>query len=258
MKGLYRLIGNEFAKWLPVVSLLCAAAVIVPLLLLRSRLKDYNEFAVNARFEDVYASSGSVLLFAVLLALACAYFLVLNYAAYWGSKSIYTYLTLPVRREALYFSRLIVFAGCLLCLLAAQLIGIRLGYALYIAKVGSYAEGQFVMHNGFFLAMIRSAYFRMLLPLGPGSIASTLSILVAASTGLYYAAICERSRQYYGLAAVAAAFWFVFRTISDRLSENGSSYIGTHSLYPNCVLLLALGGFFVWHGLHIVKKGAIA
>lgn len=257
MKGLYRLIGVEFAKWLPVVALLSAAAMFVPLVLVHGRIKQYSEYTVTERFEDVYVASGGALLFAMLLALACVYFLIVVYADYWGSKSIYTYLTLPARREALYLGRLIVFAGCLLCLLAAQLIGIRLGYALYAAKVGSYGDGQYLMHNGFFLAMIRSAYFRLLLPLSFGRLASSFALFAALATGLYYGAICERSRRYYGLAGLAAACWIAFRSVSYRLGEN-DPYLTTSNLYLGTALLLALSGWFVWHSLYIVKKGAVA
>ena len=166
MKGFYRLFNLEFSKWLVFIALSCAAAIVLPPVLLVRQLKSYNEFTVNERFEEAFASSGGIFVFMILLALVCAFFLITVYADYWGGKSVYTYLTLPVKREALYFGKLTAFAACLLLLLASQLIGIRFGYALYAAKVASYGEGRFAMHNGYFLAMIRSDFFRLLLPLG--------------------------------------------------------------------------------------------
>ncbi|CAI6082802.1 hypothetical protein [Cohnella sp. JJ-181] len=257
MKGLYRLLNLEFGKWIVFAALLCAAAILAPLFLLYGQLESYSAYTVNERYENVYVSAGGVLLFGMFVALACAYFLVTVYADYWGSKSVYTYLSLPVRREALYLSKLGAFAICLLLLLAAQLIGIRLGYALYAAKVGSYEGGHFLMHNGFFLAMIRSEFFRLLLPLGLARIVSTLALFAVTTTGLYFGALSERSREYFGFAAIAFAAWIAFRVVAYRLGENEHILGDISLLYSSC-LLFALSAVFVRQSLRIVKKGAIA
>lgn len=257
MKGLYRLINIEFAKWLVFIVLLCFAAIITPLIVLYNQLKNYNAYTVNARFEDLYASSGSMMWFMIFVVLVCAFFLKTVYADYWGSKSIYTYLTLPVKREALYFSKLFVFATCLLMLLVSQLISIRLGYTLYASKVGSYGEGQFVMHNGFFLAMIRSEFFRLLLPLNFSRILSTLGMFLVVATGIYYGALCERSRKYYGFAAIVAAIWITMNVIGYRMNEQ-IHYSELKDLYVSSASLFVLSAFFVWHSLRILKKGAVA
>jgi len=255
MKGFYRLTNREFAKWLWFIVPVCVAIIVAPLILLYRKLKPYNEYMVNERYEDVYASSGSILLFLVFLALVCAYFLLTIYADYWGGKSIYTYLTLPVGREALYLSKLTVFVTCLLLLLASQLIGIRLGYSLYADKVASYGDGTFVMNNGYFLAMIRSEFFRLLLPLSFSRMLSNLAILAALSTGLFYGAICERSRKFFGFAAVAAAAWIVMDAAGYRMGESIHDNTG---LYTSSGLLLALSVFFVWHSLSLIRRGAVA
>ncbi|XID90192.1 hypothetical protein ACF3MZ_16710 [Paenibacillaceae bacterium WGS1546] len=257
MKGLYRLLNVEFAKWIVFIAALCAASILLPLLLLHRMVRNYNEYAVHERFEELYASSGMPMLFLAILALACVYFLVTIYADYWGSKSIYTYLTLPVRRESLYFGKLIAFLACLLLLWASHLIGIRLGYALVAARIGGYAEGEFLMHNGYFLAMIRSDLFRLLLPLGFGRLLSTLGILFVVATGFYYGALCERSRKYFGFAALAAAFWIAFDVVVYRLNES-AHYFEPRSLYLSSGLLFATGGFFVWHSLRLIRRGAVA
>lgn len=257
MKGFYRLVNREFAKWLWFIAAVCAAAIVVPLVLLHKELRPYNEYWVNERYEDVYASSGSILLFLVLLALVCAFFLLTIYADYWGSKSIYTYLTLPVGREALYLSKLTVLVTCLLLLLASQLIGIRLGYSLYAAKVASYGDGQFVMHNGYFLAMIRSEFFRLLLPLGVSRLLSTLSLLLAAAVTLYYGALCERSRTYRGIVPIAVSVWTMVDVIGYRLGEVNANSDPT-GLYLSSALLLVVSGLLIGHSLRMVRRGAIA
>ncbi|MFB9275414.1 hypothetical protein [Cohnella cellulosilytica] len=257
MKGFYRLLNLEFAKWLIFIASVCAASIVAPLILLHRQLRSYSEFTVNERFEEAYASSGSVLLFLILLALVCAFFLITVYADYWGGKSVYTYLTLPVRREALYFGKAAAFAACLLLLLASQLIGIRLGYALYASKVASYADGEFAMRNGYFLAMIRSDFFRLLLPMSFSRMLSTLAMGVTVATGFYYGALCERSRKYFGFAAIAAAGWILIDAIGYRMHET-ARYAEPTGLYVSSALLLALSGFFVWHSLSLVRRGAIA
>jgi len=257
MKGFYRLLNFEFAKWLAFIAAVCAVAIFAPPIMLYRQLKHYSEYAVNERFEEVYASSGSVLLFLILFALVCAFFLITVYADYWGSKSVYTYLTLPVRREALYFSKAAALVIGLLLLLTAQLIGIRLGYSLYESKVAGYGDGQFVMRNGYFLAMVRSEFFRLLLPLSFSRMLSSLGLLLVTATGLYYGALCERSRKYSGFVVVAAAAWLGIRVLGYRLNEM-SHYGEPTGLYMSTVLLFALSGYFVWHGLRLVRRGAIA
>jgi hypothetical protein len=179
------------------------------------------------------------------------------YASYWGSKSIYTFLALPVKRESLYFSKLIVFATCMLLLIAAQLLSIRLGYSLYAAKVGSYGDGQFIMHNGWFLAIIRSEIFRILLPLSFSRILSSVSIFIVILTGFYYGALCERSRKYWGFVAIVTAFWIVINVLSYRMSED-INYNQPNNLFVSSVSLLVLSGLFIAHSISLIRRGAIA
>lgn len=257
MRSFYRLLNIEFAKWLVIVVPVCAIAIVAPLILLQRKLRYYSEFTVNERYEDVFVASGSGLLYAGLLVVICGYFLLMQYADYWGSKSIYTYLTLPVKREHIYFSRLLVLLTALLMLLASIVIGIRIGYALYASKVAGYGDGQFVMHNGYFLAVIRSDLFRLILPLSFSRIISSLGLLTALATGLYNAVLCERSRQWFALTAVAAAAGTIFWVVGYRLNEEANMHDPTH-LYISSALLFALSGWFVWHSLRTIRSGAIA
>lgn len=255
--GFYRLLNHEFGRWLPFIGLLCASAVIVPLLLLNSAAGDNGQLAIHPRYEDLYIAAGCPILFLLLLALLCAFFLITFYRGYWGGKSIYTYLTLPVRRGSLYFSKLTVFATCLLLLLAAQLISIRLGYSVVEHKLRSYENGQLVMHNGMFLAFVRSDFFRLLLPLNLSRLLSTFSMFAVVVTGFYYGALCERSRKYEGLAAIAAAAYLLYRTCAYRLTESDHEFV-SRSLYPSSLMMLALCAFFVSHGLWLIRRGKIA
>lgn len=257
LKGLYRLINVEFGMWLKFLAILCASAIILPLFILNSAAKDYAFYTSHARFEHLYSSSGCSLLFLGLLSLLCLYFLKSVYAGYWGSKSVYTYLSLPIPRESLYFGKLIVFViGCLL-LFAAQLVSIRLGYSLVMNKAETYLEGQYVMNNGLFLAFARSEFFRVLLPMTFSRILSSTGMFLVIVTGVYYGALCERSRTYIGFVPIAAGGWMLYRTLAYRLNESIHSNAPTN-LYPSTFLFFALSAWFVWHGVRLMKRGSIA
>jgi hypothetical protein len=255
--SLYRLVNVEFVRWLPFMSLLIIAALVVPLFLLNSAVTDYAMFSSHSRFEDLYISSGCALLFLVFMALLCLYFLLTIYSGYWGSKSVYTYLTLPVRRESLYMSKLIVFLTFLLLLIGVQFISIRLGYSLVVGKAATYNEGKFLMNNGLFLAFVRSDFFRLLLPFSFSRIFSSCCMLLVLATGIYYGALCERSRKYWGFVAVGAAAWILYKVLVYRLNES-NHYLESRSLFPSSLILLALSGLFLWHGLRMMRRGTIA
>ena len=257
LNGWYRLLNHEFSRWLLFIALLCAGAIIIPLVLVNSAAGDSAELTAHPRYEDLYAASGCPILFLLLLALLCAYFLITIYRGYWGSKSIYTYLTLPVRREALYWSKLIVFFTCLLLLLVCQLISVRLSYAIFDHQARSIYNGQLAMHNGLFLAFVRSEFFRLLLPFSFSRILSSFSMLAIIATGFYYGALCERCRKFEGFAAIAAGGYILYRALAYRLNEV-SHYDSPKGLYASSILMLALCGFFVWHSLRLIRRGAVA
>ncbi len=257
LKGLYRLINVEFGMWLKFLAILCASAIVLPLFILNAVVKDYTFYTTHARFENLYSSSGCSLLFLGLLVLLCLYFLKSVYAGYWGSKSVYTYLSLPVARESLYFAKLIVFVtGCLL-LLAAQLVSIRLGYSLVMSKAETYLDGRYVMNNGLFLAFARSEFLRVLLPMTFGRMLSSLGMLLVIVTGVYYGALCERSRTYVGFVPIAFAGWLLYRTLAYRLNEP-IHFNSPTNLYPSSILFFVLSAWFVWHGVRLMKRGTIA
>lgn len=258
MKNFYRLLNVEFGTMLKGTLLLCIGTALIPLLFLYLEVRNYDPFTtVYERFEIIYASSGSAALFLVFLAALYGVFLKTIYAQYWRSKSIYTYLTLPVKREVLYFSKLTAFLVCLLMLLTAQLLSVILGYNLVAEQVGSIQDGQFLMNNGLFLAFIRSEFLRILFPIGFPEMVSSLSIGFALSTGIYYGALCERSKQYGGLVLVMIGFFIIRSVVNERMSVplHAESYT---NWYFTSTLLLLLSGFFMWHSIRLFKRGAIA
>lgn len=257
MKNFYQLLTYECSRLMRETLLLCAAAILVPLLLLKGAIKEYQEFGVIERYEILYHSSGGMTVFFILLGLLIAVFLRNFYAGYWGGKSVYTFLTLPMRRSAVYGSKLASFALAVLMLLAAQLLAIRLGYGLVEDKISSIAQGQYVMANGLFLAFIRSNYLRILLPFSLNGVLSSCALLLTLLTGVYYAALIERSKRYWGFGLIVVAGYLMLKEWGFRMGLP-EFFLDTQDYYIRSFLLLGLSVFFIWHGSRLIKKGAIA
>lgn len=253
----YRLYRYELSRIGLLTFILALAALLLPQWLLKEETAGMLSNALK-RYEDLFLASGSPQLFFILCALLLAGFLLNFYRGYWRSKSIYTLIALPVRREALYFAKLLALLTAFLILIAAELLAIRLGYG-YTADRMMLAGQEGPMANGLFLAFLRCDFFRLLLPLNFSRMLSTAALLLAATTGAYYAALCERSRRRLGLTAAVVAFAVILRVIGYRLGESaGSAVYHAEGLYPSSILLLAASAGFVWHSIVLYKKGAIA
>lgn len=253
MRDFYRLYNYEFRYMAP-AGILCLAGLLTPLVLLGNELRGFSQYATPRRFEELLAASGAPLVAGILAGLMCLLFLRSFYSGYTGSKSIYTLLTLPVGRQAMYFSKLLAFAAWLLALAACILLGVTLAYGFTEARMGS-MDQRYVMENGLFLAFLRSGLLRLLLPLSIHGAISSLALLLLLTTGVYYGVLCERSGAYWGLAAIAAALWLMAHVAWGRMGEPG--------FYPALDVreTLAMAGFsifFIWHSVSLINRGAIA
>lgn len=255
MKTFYRLLNYEFGALLRAALLLSVGTVLSTLLLLSARMN--HLISGFERYENIYVSSGSMLVFWIYTAAFLAYFLKTFYSGYWGGKSVYTLLTLPVRREALYFSKLGALAIGLLLLWAALALSVWLGYGLVESKAAESTGGQGGMRGGLFLALIRSGFFQFALPLNLKGLISTLSIGAVAATGLYYAVLCERARCYWGALPLATAVLVVIRVAAYRASLP-ETFVTGFSVHAASAVLVALACWFTWHGIRLLKRGAIA
>lgn len=254
MKGFYRLLQYEFATMFRVALILSIGHIVSTIIFLNITLKDYSIH--KERFEHIYSASGSMIAFVVFLAAFCAYFLKTVYAGYWGSKSVYTFLTLPVKRHSLYYSKMVAFAIGLLMLFTSMYVSVIIGYNLVTAKIGNVNDGALIMHNGLFLAFIRSEFLRLVLPLSFKELLSSFSIVITIMTGCYYGALCERSKRYWGAIFITVAMIIIIIVINHRI--NGFNYYNYKDLYLHSAILLGLSGYFVWHSIRLLKKGAIA
>jgi len=256
VKAFYRLLNYEFGELLRGVLILCGGLIAASWIFVRIELKDYSSYTVHERFEDIYSSSGMPIVFLVFMLALLALFVKSIYSAYWGSKSVYTLLTLPVKREVLYFSKLTAFGISVLLLLSSQLTGFVLAYRYMADKVSSYSEGQFEMTNGLFLAFIRSDFMRLLWPYGFLNILSTASILIVLITGVYYVVLCDRSKRRLSITLFIACFFILFLMIGARLDP-----VYTYDpakIVTGCAVLLAISVVFIWHSIYLLKKGTVA
>lgn len=173
MLKLYKLLNYEVSQHLLKVLIICAGAVVSPLILL-NRATDHSNFYKH--FETIYESSGCIIVFAIFFAAICGICIQSFYSNYFGSKSIYALITLPMKREGIYFGKLISFFIYFLMFFAAQLISIFAAYGIASSKIAQWEGGKYLMNNGLFLAFLRSGFLRILLPLRLEGIVSTVSI----------------------------------------------------------------------------------
>jgi hypothetical protein len=254
---LYRLTNDQLARWLGFLPLVCGGMFILSLLLTRTEVKGYYAYSVHRRFEDLYMVAGCVWVYALAVASVIGFFIYTIYADYWGNKAIYTYMTLPTRREWVYVSRIIACILGLLAVTAVQVIAVQVSYAIYADHISGYEEGRYLMNNGMFLAFIRSTFLRLIMPLGwLGTLCST-SMLLALVTGLYHAILCERAKRRIGHVFNLAAAWVWVDLCLIVLQQDAASHVMERMIAESTALLLLIV-YFVWHSVYLIRRGAIA
>lgn len=254
MRYFFRLLNYTILQHIRGVALICLGTFVAPLIFLNSTTHSYAK--LYERFEDIYASSGCIIVFIVFFAALCGLCIKSVYDNYSSSKSIYTLMTLPVKREVIYFSRLTAFVIFFLIFLAVQLLSVLIGYGLVAEKTAAIENVKLYLSNGLFLAFIRSEFLRILLPLGVEGMVSTVSMLIAVLSGLYYTVLCERSRKYWGFAPAAMTGFLIVNALNYRMNQAVNASVH-RSAYIDSFLLLLFCGFFIWHSIKLLKKSAI-
>ncbi len=216
-------------------------------------------------YEAFFAASGAEIVFYLAFAAACGLCIQSVLSNYHGGKSIYTLMTLPQDRSRVHFSKLLSGMAVFLLLICAQWISAILGYALsapkiqkVVGKTGPYGTEFIWEHakNGLFLAFIRSGFFRLLFPLDPESLISTVAVLTGFLCGLYYGILCERSGKHIRILPVAAQIGYIIYILNYRLNTQ-YSMMESRILSLHSVILFASAGFFLWDSIRLVRRGAI-
>jgi len=255
MQKLYKLVNHEVKGILKYILVLALAMLVLQNVILLIQLTRAF-FSTSERFEDILAMCGFPLIFVIAFFTVTGICIMSVYSNYTGSKSIYTLLTLPQRREFIYIAKFISFLTCYLVIWAAQIISVFIGYFLVY---NTYLSGRIKpMTNGLFLAFIRSGLLRFMVPLGLKSIIVNAVTVMSFISTFYYGILCERSRKFRGLLAVAANMGLIIYTLVVHI---GVSY-GDNIDYPMRYIITALKAvimfFIVFHSMKLVKQGSIA
>lgn len=257
MKSFYRLLNYEFSQMFTSLTILYFGVLISPVLFLSVAARKSGN--VYGRFEELYSASGCIIVFILYFFILCGIFIKNIYSNYWRSKSIYTLLTLPVKRVYIYLSKLTAFLVAVLGFIASQFISYILSYHSFATKIMYQSNGETIfreMNNGLFLSLIRSDFMSILLPKGLESAVSSFVIFISIVCAIYYGVLCERSKKYRGFAFITAASVLIIKVISYRLQAlHHSNYTNT---YPYSVILFLLSIFLIWRSIKLVKRGAIA
>ena len=170
LRKFYYLVNHELRALYRFTLCVCLLLVALQQFFLLRSMEDYmNRFE---RFEDLLSKSGAIVVFLVSFAILSVFCIRNVYSNYMDSKSIYTLLTLPQKREYLYFAKIIAFTASFLALFAAQVASACLGYrviAWYLA--GNSSRKGFSFRSITLVSCVCAfGFLRLLLPLGLKSI----------------------------------------------------------------------------------------
>ncbi len=248
-RGFLYLLNEEFLRIFKFLIIICIFSMVGQLLLIGWAAQDYG--ALMDRFESFYSRSGSIIMFIVSLACIVGVFVLHFYSHYWGSKSIYTLMTLPMERSRIYTCFLVIYLIGLMLFLILSIATVIMGYGLFYIKQMNIQGGKYVMHNGLFLAFVRSDFLRLLVPLTWKSFYSSLSLWGLLPITIIYGVICERSLRYWNLVLVSLSLVLMIITVSQRMGYN-NDYLLVIS-----IAMSLLGCFFVWHSIKIINRNGI-
>lgn len=246
------LFQREFHNCLLATWILSAAAMLCQPLLYWIALQNFRE---ETRFETVYLASAAPILLPVLLAGLTGWMVWIT-GRDLTNASIATLLMLPGSRNKIYLAKIAAFCSALLLVMAGILVGIGICYLFFLQWCADYAQMIGVdcrMTAGFWLGLVRTPLFRLLCPMTPKEICSTLLLLATLPVLGFYIG-WRRSRRYIRAILLTAPTIFIWvYLLRFRLAEN--------HLYPDwmplafstaLVLLLA---FIVWDSFHAVRTG---
>ncbi len=258
MKNLYKLFNFEGTLTLRAVLLVCFALIAGQNLLFYVSTRNYPP-GRYIPFERLMDISGTAIVFVICLVLilsGCVYGVLSNY---YGSKSIYTLMSIPGSRGSIFFSKLLWGLTGLLLLLAAQLLSIFIGYLLFSTSFAVTRSSGLLSFeepvNGLFLSFVRSDFLRILYPLGMGSFICTAVMYLALVTGVIYTVYCFLSKKYLYITASAIQAIVMVFILSQRL--RGSYPMGGLRLYIYCLLLLVFTIFYIWQCLGWTRRSTI-
>ena len=254
MKKFYRLCSFQFLGIGIKAFFVCIALLIFQLIAFSNQL-----FGSGIRLEQFMQRSGYSTMFYITFALILIIIATSVYQRYFGSKSIYTIMSLPVSKARIYYSFIIPGIVAVLMLCFTQIISVYLSYIITLNKL---AQSQGVlsssfllnkmplsevnyMDNAVFLSFVRYDYLRLLLPLNLLDLARSICVLIAPVITVIYFAFCERSRKYGGMALVLLQGIFLWQIVTN-INNTYFSSVGTIIVITLSLLLSLLCAFLTY------------
>jgi len=237
MRKFYRLCSFQFWGIGIKIFFVCAALLIFQLISFSNQ-----SFMNGVRLEQYMQRSGYSTMFFIAFALIMIIIAVSVYQRYFGAKSIYTLMSLPMNKTSVYLSFIIPGIIAVLMLVFTQIISVHLSHIITLSKLSRYtpmysstlileriplSEVDY-MDNAVFLSFIRYDYLRMLLPLNLFDWVRSLSLLIAPIVSVVTFAFCERSRRYAGMGLVllqAILMWQIVSNINNTSFTNAATIV---------------------------------
>ena len=249
MRKWYHLLNEEFSGILKPLLVICLFNTAGQLLLVKIRARDFE--ALISRFENLYISSGSVILFTICLLAVVGLFVIAFYRHYWGSKSIYTLMTLPVSRSKIYLAMFVSNCLGLMLFYLLNFVTVFLSYCLYVSELNNFSSGKaYIMNNGLFLGLVRSDVFRMIFPLTlDGQLFLAIAFLLIPAAVLF-SVISERGLRYSNLILSGISIFLIVVGISQGIASTVTTLVN--------VLMTILLVLLVAISIRLVNKNSIS
>lgn len=251
MQAFYNAFAYEFHLMKNILYRLCATMLLVPLVI---RL-GYRTQRAFTPFETAYAVLGAPFFVLGFIGL-CALMAVRICAPWRSARAAYTMLTLPCGRLAVYLARIAALLTALAMFWASAVVNVLISYAFFMWQAQPFSGDIWSLvelRNGLFLALVRSPFLRIVLPLSGFNVWVVASTALSLTCSLYHGILCVRARKVpvtnfaaLLLAVLAIAGMLSYRsgvTLFDLAAVAGAS----------SVLIL----FHLWHGWRLVRTRAV-
>jgi len=151
-----------------------------------------NENNLYLRFEELLEMAQIPIIFFVSFILVLLLNILSYYRYFIGSKSIYTLLTLPQKRRAIYCAKLFAGIISIFSLLASQMLGVLMNYLVFDAS----GYGMPKVTNALLLAFARSNFLRMIFPMHLFYIMINSVIFISLVVVVIFLAITETAKKH--------------------------------------------------------------
>jgi len=242
----YKIANLLFARMLKITVWLFSAFIILETISFSFYAKTVNQD--NTRFEKVLANSWIHVIFYTFFVLILIAYAVVIFSFYWGNKSIYTLLSLPIRPSGLVSSFVIVCAINLLFLFALQLFLIICfgGWLPSFFKHDLTTET--FTNNYLFLAALRFTPLSYLFPISFYQVITLLLLLITPGVTVAYTIFISISRKFRGFWLIGLWLIFAWRFLTGYFG-------GYYHLYSTAFLTLTT--IFIFYLMIKYVKGRV-